>query len=231
MGELLRRRAMVLRASAPAPGPSIDDYVHDSMILWLDGIQNTRSGHDASAIAWEDLSGNERDYTYNANNIINADHFLANGNAINTSLALPTDGTIKTVEIVLGFIASTSGQMFIPLGNRFGTTTFGTYNSTTPYVLFQATSSNNFSQHIFERGTDPAVHTYNSDGFIDGISVPVIRARAAWASSVPTRLFGYNSDRINVPTCKIFALRLYSRQLTEEEIARNAALDAARFGG
>lgn len=229
MGELLRRRGMM--AARSSEKPSIDEYVHDSMVLWLDAVQNTRSGHDAGAAAWEDLSGNGRDYTYDAANIINSDHFLANGRAITSSLALPTDGTIKTVELVVGFIASGSAQVFIPLGNRFGTTSIGTYNSTTPYVLFQATSGSTFTQHVFERVADADIHTYNSDGYVDGASVPVIHARAGWATVAATRLFGYSSNTSNVPACKICALRLYSRQLTAEEIAHNAALDAARFGG
>ena len=41
------------------------DYVQDGLVLLLDGIRNTRSGHSTSTNVWEDLSGNNYDYTLN----------------------------------------------------------------------------------------------------------------------------------------------------------------------
>ena len=41
--------------------PSIDGYVTDGLILWYDGIQNTRAGNNPNATVWEDLSGNNND--------------------------------------------------------------------------------------------------------------------------------------------------------------------------
>ena len=228
MVNLMRRRREMLRAALL--GPAITDHVHDSMVLWLDGIENTRSGHDASASMWEDLSGNGRDYTYNAVNIINGDHFLANGRGITTQVGLPDDGTIKTVELVIGFLAASAVQIFIPLGNQFGTTYTGIHNSIA-VVNFHATASGVYADEVYERFDDPARHTYNSGGYVDGIGVPTVHVRGSYSASYPTRLFCYTSSSNNVPACKIYALRLYSRQLTAAEIAKNAALDAARFGG
>lgn len=36
-------------------------YIKDGLILWYDGINNTRSGHSSSLSKWEDLSGNNND--------------------------------------------------------------------------------------------------------------------------------------------------------------------------
>lgn len=230
MVTLMQRRRNLFLTNTIEAVPSVDEYVHDSMILWLDGIQNTRGGHNGAAAAWEDLSGNARDYIYSPANTINDDHFLANGNGITSKKALPIDGSIKTVEIVLGFIRSSSGQVFIPLGNRFGTTSFGSYSGT-PYILFEATDVGVFSNHVFPRSTDAGVHTYNSSGYIDAEAVQWQQMRASWWTSTPSYLFCFENITKNVPTSKIYALRLYSRSLTETEIKRNAALDAVRFGG
>ena len=37
------------------------DYVKSGLILWYDGINNTRSGNNPNATSWEDLSGNNND--------------------------------------------------------------------------------------------------------------------------------------------------------------------------
>ena len=50
-----------------------DGYIRDKLLLYLDGINNTRNGHNEDSTLWEDLSGNEkdvelRDFSYNAEN-------------------------------------------------------------------------------------------------------------------------------------------------------------------
>lgn len=40
-------------------------YINNGMVLLLDGIRNTRSGHSTNTNVWEDLSGNNYDYTLN----------------------------------------------------------------------------------------------------------------------------------------------------------------------
>ena len=37
-------------------------YINSGLILYLDGIDNTRSGHSATTTVWEDLSGNNNDF-------------------------------------------------------------------------------------------------------------------------------------------------------------------------
>lgn len=38
-----------------------NDYVKDELLLWLDGLNNTRHGHNAGSENWEDISGNGLD--------------------------------------------------------------------------------------------------------------------------------------------------------------------------
>lgn len=39
----------------------IGEYVTDGLVVWYDGIQNTRVGNNPNATVWEDLSGNNND--------------------------------------------------------------------------------------------------------------------------------------------------------------------------
>lgn len=39
------------------------NYISDGLICWLDATYNTRHGPDNDAVVWEDLSGNENDFT------------------------------------------------------------------------------------------------------------------------------------------------------------------------
>ena len=50
---MARRKALLMQAKA-------DDLILNDL-LTLDGIKNTRNGHDASATVWHDLSGNNYD--------------------------------------------------------------------------------------------------------------------------------------------------------------------------
>ena len=61
---------------AKASEPS---YITDGLVLWLDGIQNTRSGHNASATTWEDLSGNQYYFTASSTPVWADDHCVFNG--------------------------------------------------------------------------------------------------------------------------------------------------------
>lgn len=62
---MIRRRSLI--------GSSTSQYIKDGLVLWLDGINNTRTGHNENATDWQDLSGNNidgefiGDVTYNDN--------------------------------------------------------------------------------------------------------------------------------------------------------------------
>lgn len=50
---MIRRRSLI--------GSSTSQYIKDGLVLWLDGINNTRTGHNENATDWQDLSGNNID--------------------------------------------------------------------------------------------------------------------------------------------------------------------------
>lgn len=66
-----------------------EEYIEEGMILHLDGINNTRNGHSTTTTTWEDISGNNNDFTKlsGASNAIWSDNSYV-GNETNKTLTL-----------------------------------------------------------------------------------------------------------------------------------------------
>ena len=109
MTELMRRRRALMAQDGP-------EDLHLNDILTLDGIKNTRSGHNSSSTKWEDLSGNQHDFTrYHTGSALiwNANHLRFNAEGYSTSATnkqrltatadLQGNGNLLTVEFVAKF--------------------------------------------------------------------------------------------------------------------------------
>lgn len=96
-------------------------YVQDGLQLWLDGLMNSRSGHNANAKKWEDLSPNHYDFTpknsgkyptvgENYFTGFSSDTFFVNqSNDLHEMGHIENAGTLETVAITL---AAHTGQIF-----------------------------------------------------------------------------------------------------------------------
>jgi hypothetical protein len=216
MGELLRRRELILRAAA---APGINDYVHDSMLLWLDGVENTRNGHDASATKWEDLSGNARDYTYHASSVI-ADKYCQPNGGMTTSVNLEiTEGC--TIEVVVRIQANGVSQMITAQG---GQSRFTTWVGSGGNFVFGAGGASKYCV------PPKAINTFNSSHYVNGAPAEFTASSGSWSNVYRTRLFAYSSNTNRPCVSDIYALRVYSRELTAAEVRHNFEIDKLRFG-
>lgn len=80
----------------------LDGYNTDNISLWLDGELNTRNGHNASSTNWEDLSGNNFDFTIgNLDATFNdyALNFAHKGHSGAVSCTADILGTSKSITI------------------------------------------------------------------------------------------------------------------------------------
>lgn len=218
-----RRREMMRLASGPAPGPSIDDYVQTGLVFWLDAINNTRSGHDASSAKWHDLADGN-DVTYNANAVIADKYCIPNGDSAGTKITVTSS---YTMELVFELVSNGSAQLILPWNkNAYGTLWIGSGGN----VFFSAGSGSNAKGVVFRSG----VNTYAARGLsamsVNGEAESVISTAATWSNAY-NKLFDYNPTYPRPCVSKISAIRIYNRLLTDAEIAQNAAVDAARFGG
>ena len=220
---MLRRRNLM----AQKTGYSLDSYVHDSTIIWLDGIENTRKGHNAEAAEWEDLSG-PYSFTKTSNFSFGDSHILATGKIESKyGVKVPAE---YTLEIVYQYTGSTNygiGLMEIaPM--------FRGRKSTVSWWARRKPDSSDESRLYYDRTFD-----------INALNSVAITQNAGGGKSYCNGVMGKKNANVytnnnyqkfcnytesEVMTGKIYAIRLHSRALTDAELAHNFAVDKQRFG-
>lgn len=221
---LLRRRGLLAEASGG--GGDISDYVQSGLILWLDGIQNTASGHNASATQWEDLSGKGHNYPYHASNVINDTYLAVNsrGAKLTTNWSMAERNAMSaggTIEIVLSQ-SSSKVAVIIPITNVVGTT--ATAAGGVLYFSSNANAKKSLSAPIGEK------HYYNSALWRDGVQQANTNVSDTWSSAGSIGwLFSYAAANSYGFNGNVYAIRVYNRTLTDAEMMNNWLLDKARF--
>lgn len=151
MGYLLtRRREMILAEGGKEP---LTPYAND--ILTLDGILNTRAGHNSSSTVWEDLSGKKRDFVRGSGTIVwenNCLSVLKTGAYLQNVGGIALGDSALSVELVWG--AAGDGGSWVGMD---GSTYFGT-------IFKNGTTSGN--QHanlcLYQRSKDAISPYYNN---------------------------------------------------------------------
>lgn len=222
-------------------------YVAEGLVAWWDGIWNAGIGvHDDDATVWKDLVGT-RDLTLNASGVSWSDNALVS--AISTRNAAEYTGGVPTtdfytVELVKG---ATTGRSVLVLGGTAARTDTGFVLVSGTSAFRVATGANNEARREIATGAE--LHSvqhlsvrYSAPGstassvLADGVAL-ALSHDGAWGGSNNLRgicVFGrsandaYGANGYPVRgSCH--CLRLYSRQLTDAEVAANYAADKARF--
>ena len=245
-------------AHAKATYPSVKDrYVTDGLIAMWDGEDNQGTGvHDPSATTWVDLAGNHAAMQFtNAAPVIGANHLHFNGGggfitdaadigaALNAEactveivcnpVALVNDGTLfACVDYANGVKHRTawvrSGTGVVPgviasMEYKAGDTSYE------PYQQYDM-SVNEIRSYTFTYSADKCRVYRNGAAEVvaDGVNKGVnCEPSTAWFSvGQRTSKNGQSTGKANM---KVYAIRIYSRVLTADEIAANHAQDVARF--
>ncbi|MBQ3289666.1 MAG: hypothetical protein IJH50_09685 [Kiritimatiellae bacterium] len=228
-------------------------YVQDGLMAQWDGIDNQGTGtHDPTATTWKDLAGNN-DLT-----IVGGLHaegrnaewrrgiaLYFNNVSLGKAAVCGVDGIVpkyKTIEVVYK-MTSRSARILFWGGDR------------SRYVLFDHNVDDPFSTVYFDgreitrtdrtfwakvKSYDPtsAVATYDdndnvTDVFIDGAGKSDNRQYNTWGAGDNRVTLGWRSVDTAGTTYgwegEVYAIRLYNRVLTPEEIAKNHAIDVKRF--
>ena len=217
---LMRRRGLLAEASGG--GGDISDYVQDGIIFWLDGIENTRSGHNASATKWENLANSAHDVTYNNSKVIGDKYCIPNGSS---SMANARSDSRVTIEVVMDWVDNGATQMITPwYGNNYGTV----WVHTNGQIFFNAQSNNSHGVGVIS-----GINTYTAQQsrsyYLNGNAATEVNGTGSWSSQYGKVLFYYNSQYPRPCVSKIYAIRIYNRALNAAEILQNAQVDAARF--
>ena len=213
------------------------DYVQDGLVLLLDGIRNTRSGHSTSTNVWEDLSGNNYDYTLNDIKI-NDNNIYFKGTSDSYALRKENLSEIfgntlyddRTIEIV---VKDTSDSHIWICGNSSSRKAIGIYvgtlnvsispdNVSTFTLKSSALKVNNYS--ILHKKEGEICVYQNDEQLVKTNNLN------CWNHSGEVSYIGNSSTNGTPLNGEIYSIRVYNRILTEKEINHNYQIDKKKFG-
>ena len=212
-------------------------YVKDGLVLWLDGISNTRDGHDESATVWEDLSGNNNDAT-----LMNYDNPTWN----ETSLTF--DGINQYAQI-LNYNNSPYTIETVFSINKFSNSAMGLFcisrngnNSNGVAIINKGYAIRNYygwgdNKHIDTPNYKMVDHkifnatslNFGNDGLIYINSELKVQKNISNDTIIDNVILG-NAMGNEYLNGNIYSIRVYNRGLSEEEIKQNYEVDKKRFG-
>ena len=202
--------------------PTAQDYVQSGLVAMFDGIENAGWGvHDENATKWREL-------------VTGVDYDVAGTWDGNVFVPATTDLNSAFIQNVIAYLPRTiefcSDNTDVLTNNQYNGFYF--YGSDRIYSRGRGTrtqisfisSDAGLSTVMYsgpKGGTLSLVSNLNeATGFINGASAV---SGEIIGKTVEASLYWYGNSRIN-------CLRIYSRALTASEIARNYAIDKARFG-
>lgn len=224
-GNLEQLAAGFINSRAILPPPTARDYVQDGLIAMWDGIENAGWGvHNPNATEWKDLVG-DNDITL-VGGVFGDTALICNG----TQYGGHNDNVVNGVQIELVanakqqkrrcWIASTGQSLSSKYSGFVGWydrgLCFGLYDTARSLTLGTAISYSFAvnSNRTFENNALVATESGKSD----------LTPQAARGICVVV------GGQMNNPLkCDIHCLRIYSRALTDEEIAHNYKIDKERF--
>lgn len=205
-----------------------DKYIQDGLVFWLDGI---RKGNDNTQ--WKSLIG---DYTFALTDCVFADKSVQfNGSTSygecpqNTTIATPLNGTI---EVVFNLITMANTYQTIFTGGAFNNRDqIGAYiNETAGYTVYDLRNVN--YRTMWGTGTLSGTRSVNRNiACSNGRQVITTYSYNSFAPSSNDTFAVGRRFQNNAMWFKgdIYAIRIYNRQLTLDEMIYNQKIDNRRF--
>ena len=217
-------------------------YVQDGLVSQWDAIDNEGTGtHNPSATVWKDLKGTN-DLTIVAgrgSEWRRGIAFYMNTRAIGLAAAYGTEPatTYKTIEILFNSKSRSSRILF--WGGARTRYVVLDHKDPTPFdwVYFDGTKGTLYAKvRCYE--PNAVVGIYNDDNavtqiYCDGVPKVMRTQTNTWGNGDDRVTLGWRSVNTAGETYgwegEVYSIRLYSRVLTPEEVARNHAIDVKRF--
>ena len=240
MNSILRRRRALMGAKG-------EDLIL-SDLLTLDGIMNTRNGHNASATKWEDLSGNDFDTAKvgAAGNLVWANNHAVydatdRGQYISHDFFVGrTAGSIELVVQITGNGNRTINgfQQGFVLSNRTGTDSspkgFHSYSYNNGGISSYVDNTS-LGYSAASSGVAYICWTFNgntADHYLNGEQSHTASITYADLTGKGTLRIGYESisgGYVAFPHCHIYRIGIHSKAFTAAEVADRYKRFKARF--
>ena len=219
-------------------------YVQDGLILQWDGLENAGAGkYDPMATVWKDLSGKGNDGELTAMGAFGGDRLLVNlVNDCQWAVKTPELSGVRTIEsyvCVDGGDMTTTGTLWAgyPDNEKSPVPHARVRFYEKPYAIGFKVETTGLLSGIWQQDCvleQPFGVAYvSADGTsyeasVDGVATGVT---TEWPTTEGAMTFGGFKDNNRRMSGSFGAVRLYSRALTADEVAYNAALDRLRFAG
>ena len=207
-------------------------YVVDGLVAMWDGEWNVGIGeHDDSTTVWVDLSGNGNDlevdnvYCHWENNCLRSDIVRRNILFARSDKAF----SYETCEFVMERMEFPGLVSFSGMGD------YKMFEYDVSYVQFISPYTETVEGVVFpSKASCQCIYNGGSSvsAWINGMPMTRGSARNNWAYASRVQNFGIGGGSAYQQyqmTGRIFSVRLYSRKLSESELAHNLELDMTRF--
>ena len=225
----------------PAETMSVDSYVQNGLVTEWDAIDNAGVGlHDPDTNVWKDLKG-ALDLNLNANGFWRDDALEVRGFA---GVATNAARAYRTVEVVCRLYIGSDSLLFTPGigdsgGNGYSQTVYfmnggkecrvaNPWSSAAKeivYPKFDPGADLQLAAVFGQNGLPDATYT---NGVNTGAGAVQKQLKSAGCGKASV---GGWSSGTEPAFGRIYAIRLYDKILSDEELAYNAAVDAVRFEG
>ena len=222
-----------------------DWYVTDGLVLMYDGIYNAGMNESKTdATSWVDLTGN-----VTATNISTT---WAQGATVNSSalkIGTPNDAVKK--EYTNGFTVETAVTLkedmslvdntyVSPFNSIWDASIMSFRPNNAPVLFYNKGATERWVAYPWGSGKPVPPNTFlqyamstdkddNRSVFAEGVEKGAYKGTSTFSSSVTSiQLPQWTVNNVNYPHT-IHLLRIYDRKLTANEMARNAAVDKARY--
>lgn len=208
-------------------------YISDGLIMYLDGINNTRNGHSTTTNVWEDLMGNYdlaltnySSYTWEDNHFLG----LGNGGYLNTTHTWQYFNSLNddiTIEIVTYIDCDKTSPSWRGLAG------WHEWSDGTNFQNDQGSGRMQTLGQLPVAEADDQIATVSytrfNGSFLDGVWKTNASNIPNGVNSGYTVVFGNSHHSGRGWNDSIYCIRMYNRSLTPEEIAYNHSIDIERF--
>ena len=219
----------------PGHNYTVNNYVNDSINLWLDGVWNGGAwSHSDNLTSWVDLSGNCQPTPLGSGNTVSFNCITSNGseagrmtvpdldpinlNTFTLELLCRKNGSNDINQVIIGrnytksyYINTWSDHLTSWLGNKTKNILSSGFTQGNKYLLQLTHTGSKWSAWV------------NGQKVISDVSNTLLSDTAKLC------LFGYAGNKTKFDG-SIFAVRLHRRVLSEDELMKNYKIDKVRFG-
>ena len=200
-------------------------YVSNGLVFQIDGIFNTKNGNDKTSNVWEDLVGDN--FVPIGSNTWGLNCLNCSSN-MTSNKVIPDLGENCTMEIVYEY----EGETYHQCGLKNGTPKFkGRPNTQSPWWQHNSSLKVNYTSPLAYNTFYSVATTRSANvckAFLNGILKATSTLNLTGNSGKSLLDIGSGAE---IMKGKIYAIRLYNRALTDEELLQNYNIDNERFGG